>query len=171
MARWHSPMLAHYAGLAPLKAITSEFLKRIPRRNADGPAPSAKSDIAAQLAAMTSTLAALVDKERRLESAVNKLQFSVRSTPYIVNSNGRWHLEHDENLRDSPLTWRSACGWKYGLSSYSREAALPGTITSRSLCEKCLPVLKADLQLSETRPARPASSDTSGSGANDESSS
>ena len=163
-------MLAHYAGLAPLKAITSEFLKRIPRRNPDGSTPSVKSDIAEQLVAMTSTLAALVDKERLLESAVNKLQFSMRPTPYIVNANGRWHLEHDENLRDSPLTWRSACGWKCGLSSYSREASLSRTVTSRSLCEKCLPVLKADLQLSEARPARSASNDTSGSGDNSASS-
>ena len=28
MARWHSPMLGHYAGQAPLRAITSEFRRR-----------------------------------------------------------------------------------------------------------------------------------------------
>ena len=30
LARWHSPMLGHYAGLAPLLSITSEYNRRLP---------------------------------------------------------------------------------------------------------------------------------------------
>ena len=106
MARWHSPMLSHYAGLAPLRAITSEFRKRLPTAwGAVGHAPVGQSDISEQLRAMTATLASLVEEEQRLEVTVAKLQGSLRPTPYVVNTaSSRWHLDHEANFAYMPLT-------------------------------------------------------------------
>ena len=161
MARWHSPMLSHYAGLAPLRAITQEFKRRRSDRplepyRAGGSVGQVKASKALcdRLDSMCAQLQDIKTNEEKLEARVHALQTAATPKAYVINEvSGRWHRCRDDNLEGSPSHWSSMCGWKYAGSHFARARITPEGLHSSKLCEKCLPYDKAEARLKEAAQA------------------
>jgi len=160
LARWKSPMLAHYAGLAPLRAITTEFRKRAGiSEGGSGPAvcsssssmtPVDTSRIFEQLITMKKRIDELVAREDSLkvDCAVST---GVAATRYVCNTaSHRWHVPRSGQQEMIPLLWTSRCGWAYGQTSYELRSDLPNDTPSEHICERCLPDDKAAARIHES---------------------
>ena len=99
---------------------------------------------------MASKLEALLLREASLEESVGDLKKALAPKPYLCNtSSGKSHAESPSNAPDFPPAWRAACGWHYSASMFSRAAQLPVGINSVALCERCLPLQRDDVRLTE----------------------
>ena len=85
-------MLSHYAGLAPLRAITQEFKRRSVNHpeDTDRPAPTerpAKTSraLCARLDNMCAQLRDIKISEERLEARVQALQTAATPKAYVIN--------------------------------------------------------------------------------------
>ena len=178
LARWHSPMLGHYAGLAPLLSITSEYNRRLPCSTEYGSTDTASSSkrakqyctvqpgavqaIIAQLASMAGKIDQLIAKERSLELADETRDERTSSDKYILNiDSARWHIAA-ESSGLAPHTFKAACGWKYGCANHHIAKQLPASAKGKILCERCMPIKKSEAQLREAS-AADCSSASSGS--------
>ena len=173
-------MLGHYAGLAPLLSITSEYNRRLPgtlesscpeqassgkrAKSTSTVQPKAIQAIITQLECMTSKIDTLIQKEKALELAVDNLDERTSPCQYVLNiESARWHRSADSNGL-APCTHRAACGWRYGRASHHLAKRLPPSAKGKLICERCLPLQKSEAQLLEASVADySSSSDSSGS--------
>ena len=64
---------------------------------------------------------------------------------FVTNATtGVVHVILHGKLTDSPRSWRSLCGWAFGLANARRCSELPAV--PKLICEKCLPNLKRNLK-------------------------
>jgi len=153
-------MLAHYAGLAPLRAITTEFRKRAGLSEGKaGPmlCPSSTSmthgdtsRIIEQLNTMKKRIDELVAREVSL-TADCAVSSGVSATRYVCNTaSHRWHVPRSGQEEMVPLLWTSRCGWAYGQTAYELRSDLPIDTPSAHICERCLPDDKAAARIHES---------------------
>ena len=156
LARWRSPMVAHYAGLAPLKAVTEDF-----KDKASASGPSVRNNhnaLLKQLESMANNIEALLLREAALEMAIDDLKTTSTLT-YIMNAVSlKWHLASPSTDGTSSATWKSPCGWHYGVGSYTTACRIPDAVCSNMLCERCLPELRSHRRLGEAETIACASS-------------
>ena len=62
---------------------------------------------------------------------------------------GAWHRVLQDGMDVPPALWRTWCGWNHGkaFARVRRSAALPPSTPWRSICERCLPDLRAEAKL------------------------
>jgi hypothetical protein len=172
LARWKSPMLAHYAGLAPLLSITTDFRKRAgisdggPGSVAMAPSPSMNfgdsSRILEQLVTMKRRLDELVSREAALAVDV-AISSGAPASSYVCNTaSHRWHVPRSGQEGMVPMFWTSRCGWAFGQTPYELRSDLPIDTPSEHICERCLPDDKAAARIHESVDV-PASSCSSSS--------
>ena len=148
-------MLGHYAGLAPLRAITEEFKRRtLGAEQHSGSARNAATmqspALRKQLDAMSKQLDDIKANEERLEITLAALQKVTTPKAFVVNcDSGRWHRCRDDALDGPPSLWAAICGWKYANAKFTRARVFPDDVRSALLCERCLPFEKADARLNE----------------------
>ena len=157
MARWKSPMLIHYAQSAPLTTITKDLeeatarrslsdqlellrqeMGRLERETKQG---HSQSDLTDRLQQLESTLGTLDDRTRdMIKDQCNqfRLQLLDKPTKFVRNSSsGVWHSVSIDGLGHTPGTWATVCGWRFGLSHFTRGEQIPHGC--RQVCDKCLP--------------------------------
>ena len=164
-------MLSHYAGLAPLASITREYRARLlgtaarASSKVDGITPV--NSIVTQLAAMAAQIQALVDNEERLLDRVDTLTARTAPRAHLLNlDSGMWHEDRLIESLDCPALWMATCGWRFANSNFRRAASIPLGTSAKLICEKCMPLLKAEARLRDLPPVvavrRSSSSSSSG---------
>ena len=137
MARWASPMLAHYARLAPLESITTEFRRRSPL----GPSLEMVSSLS-RLTGLLDQQAAYVESHAR---QLEELEKAVAPKPYVCNNaSNKWHVALVDDANTMPSLWKACCGWKFGSTTFARAVALPANVLAADLCSACCPLEKAE---------------------------
>ena len=136
LARWHSPMIAHYSRLAPLKSLTEEYrlrAQRLDRENKTELLASKMSSLQAAVDAMSSRLDALSSSE------------SNSSVPEVIGSlfvrnclSNIWHEAAAHDLTNDSGTTR--CGWNYTPNAADQVTALSHKVGYK-YCNRCLPKL------------------------------
>jgi len=143
LARWHSPMLLHYAKNAPLKAITSDYIVRQQMADQGTMQSALKDDVSSLTLAVSkvsSQLASMIAKDREWAHKVDELEGRMSPAQFVRNeSGGIWHrtFMHSVNLPASDL--KSNCGWKYGYQYHTVSAHLPESLGKSHICGRCLP--------------------------------
>jgi hypothetical protein len=149
-------MVSHYAGLAPLKAVTEDFKDK--STSAASSSICCQSALQRQLESTATNIEALLLREAALELAIDDMR-AENTCSYIMNScSQKWHLASQTTSGTSSSTWKSPCGWHYGVSSFSTARQIPDTATSSMLCERCLPELRSQRRLYEAEEQDTASS-------------
>ena len=161
LARWHSPMLAHYARLAPLRTLTDEY--RLRAQAVDDRNNSHL--VSSKLAALELALERLGE---RLEDVANSSAPSVRAVTYakdlfVLNTRSNvWHLSITHYVQN--LSGTTVCGWTYTEHSADIKAVeLPHKL-GYSYCERCLPKRRHLTEKQARRSALSSSSSSSSSG-------
>ena len=133
LARWHSPMLAHYARLAPLRTLTDEYKLRAQAVDAS----NNSNLISKKLEALERVVESL--KARLDADATPKIEtFQPMSDLFVHNTRSNvWHLAATFDPRRS--TGTCVCGWSFSEhASDIREHTLPHK-EGYAYCERCLP--------------------------------
>ena len=135
LARWHSPMLAHYARLAPLKTLTAEYKSKA--READ--LRNGTNELADRLSALQLVVDSLV---RRLDDEHERVDedVGVRKGLYVLNClSSIWHLSetHDSTTHAG----RTVCRWNYSPHNSTLVREEPFASSDSSFCNRCLPRL------------------------------
>ena len=138
LARWHSPMLAHYARLAPLKTLTAEYKSKA--RDAD--LRNGTDELADRLSALQLVVDNLV---RRLDEEQEKLDDDdgSRKGLYVLNClSNIWHLssQHDSSTHAG----KTICRWNYTLHNSTAVKDEPFASRDSSFCNRCLPRLSME---------------------------
>ena len=152
MARWSSPMLLHYARLAPLKSLTSEYIKRA--RHGEQSLDAAT--LSSKLGALQSTVESLA---RRLDRDLEDCDIPVTGAGldiYVLNCKSAiWHLATVHNM--SLASGVTVCKWEYSHHSSTFAHTEPKAQHGRVYCNRCLPRL-AQLRNSACRASVSSSS-------------
>ena len=136
LARWHSPMLAHYARLAPLKTLTSEYKAKAKVADAN----NGTNQLAERLASLQKVVDALVsrldaeDNEKLDEMELNSAGL------FVLNCRSNiWHLsaQHDGEA----ITGQTVCRWKYSSHNANLVDVEPFPSADTTFCNRCLPKL------------------------------
>ena len=147
LARWASPMLAHYAQLAPLKSLTTECKRRYFASDADGSGTSTRADRNADLSRLQTSLDQLATKldevqaqEVRVLARLDALDAQSLPHTYVVNAtSGKWHRILFEDVDGHLDQWLAYCGWRFGKARYTRHRVIAPNVPACDFCERCLP--------------------------------
>eukprot|EP00959_Pyramimonas_sp_CCMP1952_P075750 1583374-Pyramimonas_sp.AAC.1 len=133
MARWHSPMLLHYAKEAPLNKITKDFVEKKSLLHANEALQTLRvrlDELAAKEKQYTSSatneaIAILESKINEvdtktaaaLERDINNLKNGIcaPATGAVIENDatGSGHAAAIEGLHITPGPWRTKCGWRF----------------------------------------------------------
>ena len=154
LARWSSPMLLHYARLAPLKTLTSEYIER----TRQGEHSASAVSLSSKLEALQATVAALARRLDRDGAEVDIPITGVGLDIFVLNCKSSiWHLSTVHNM--SLATGVTVCKWEYSHHSSFTFHSEPKAQKGKVYCNRCLPRL-AKLR---NKACREQSSDTSSS--------
>ena len=134
LARWHSPMLAHYARLAPLRTLTQEYkAKALAADSRDG-----TNLITERLAKLQLVVDGLVIRLDREELVDETSESHLLSDTFVLNCvSDIWHLSaaHD-SMTDKGKT---ICKWEYSRHNSIQSSAEPFASLEHTFCNRCLP--------------------------------
>ena len=134
LARWHSPMIAHYARLAPLKSLTDEYRLRAQRLDKENKTELLSSKMSLLQAAVDSMSTRLDELSvREMNSTFPDALGSLFVRNCVSNV---WHESAAHNASDGSGTTR--CGWDYTPHASDSVADLCHKIGYR-YCNRCLP--------------------------------
>jgi hypothetical protein len=119
MARWSSDVVLRYVSEAPLATITEAYRRGYVSQVARG------SGLASLTLPVPSACVAPVPP---VASAVHKGPWVMNLDSGIVHRPVVWSTEVQ------PLSWRTACGWAFGLSNTRSVDALPAKASRRCVC-------------------------------------
>eukprot|EP00972_Heterocapsa_arctica_P067036 9893137-Heterocapsa_arctica.AAC.1 len=152
LARWASAIIMRYVAEAPLEAVTSEY-----RRAQASVSLQAISDLPPEeiervtrgldlddsiVLQLREEIALIRADWGRTQEEVDELRSSAkraRDAPeFILNpASGKYHRPLVTNyLATPPVSWRSRCGWPFGLSAHSPSHDVPA---NEQECRKCFP--------------------------------
>ena len=134
LARWSSPIILHYARLAPLTGLT-EHLKELEEVNSLGKVVKAlKDDIASMQKKMTmdDNTRKLLEREVQLASIQDA---PAESTTYVINSKTRC-CHTVAYMAGHPDTWLTRCGFEFGV--VPRELKDTPSTHWEDICHRCL---------------------------------
>jgi len=130
LARWGSSVVMRYIAEAPLSNLTSIYVDRIKSmpvsalRGAFGatqPTPAGGVGEVSEL-----------DPQRLMDDA----DVEPDDPAFILNlKNTSYHLAGKVGMFESPLEWKTPCGFSYGLTKFKRLSTLP---LEADLCDRCL---------------------------------
>ena len=130
LARWGSSVVMRYIAEAPLSNLTSVYLDRIKSmpvsalRGAFGAAQPSPAGVVGE--------ASEIDPQRLMDDADEEPD----DPAYIMNlKNSSYHFAGSVGMFESPLEWKTPCGFAYGLTKFKRLRSLP---TGVDLCGQCL---------------------------------
>ena len=138
LARWSSPMLLHYAKLAPLRTLTQEY-----RRKAhEADVLNSTHQLEGRIAALEATLAKLtvrLDNEDTADVVDSSMNHGLDI--YVKNfDSNKWHLSVVHEVANS--TGITECKWRYTRhNSFTSDAEPTGP--GVAVCNRCLPRLAA----------------------------
>ena len=136
LARWHSPMLAHYARLAPLRTLTQEYkAKALAADSRDG-----TNLITERLAKLQLVVDGLVSRLDREELVDETSESHLQADTFVLNCvSDIWHLSaaHD-SMTDKGKT---ICKWEYSRHNSIQSSAEPFASLEHTFCNRCLPRL------------------------------
>ena len=142
MARWASNVIMRYVSDAPLRAITNDCKKLLSGASLDSVLAELRDEVAsgrAQLESIDKAVREQVTHDLLLSSRLSVVESA--TTPLTVAMNcttGSWH-KLVVSISEPAWLWRTACGWRPGLSPIERHSQLPNNINKHRLCRKCWP--------------------------------
>ena len=154
MARWASDVVLRYIRDAPLKGLTSDYIRR-------AAAASAASSTAYTLhgamnAISLDTRRALVDRSVEYQSLEDRLTFLQQRLDELSDKmsaprfacktvSGVMHRADVSLMADTLVHRCTPCGWRYGVHNSTRHTHLPQGIYFRLVCSRCLPAERSEL--------------------------
>ncbi len=149
LARWSSEVILRYVAEAPLIQVTAEYRRRHQGLSLESflaADPVELGSLSLRLDDLDGRTAGLLAAERTMRAELSRLAERVPPSPSqtqraIFNPGFAWHKEPAWQTRTSPpATWRTLCGWAYGIQPHVR-AASPAP--SGKLCRRCYPEARA----------------------------
>ena len=126
IARWSSDVIARYVGEAPLGSITALYrgcATPVDLGLEAGPLRAAQAALRGDLDAFRFSVTKALGEERAFralqdrDAPINGLR---ASPPFVTSCTRTVHMVATRLLSATPVfEWRAACGWQFGLATYT----------------------------------------------------
>ena len=153
LARWSSPVITHYARLAPLKNLADDFKRRIVDRDALGKGASKATtkrrlareevDIARVSALLSKQVTTMKEELESLRQALADMKEQHRPPAYAKNLKTKVIHRILTTYDVAGLDAKTICNWKY--LKFAGELVRGPPTTKAETCDTCMSALKARL--------------------------
>ena len=134
LARWSSPMVLHYARLAPMKAISKDLVNISEHRAV----ADSVADIKCKFEIISEKITAIEAARSSSEAGVPRRK-KRRGPGWIINC--ATSTVHQVSVGDDPgvhpLSWQASCGWRFGQELFAKLNRPPDESKDK-VCKRCL---------------------------------
>eukprot|EP00971_Amphidinium_carterae_P349352 6490973-Amphidinium_carterae.1 len=141
LGRWRSPLVTHYAGLAPLADLAAD----LNRRKLGHHLREVVEQVSSNMSLLQTRMASWEDKAQlwldreRLSRQEFQAELLSKLMPKLVLNTGSGVLHKTESRRDDhPQDWKTVCGWRYGTTGHQWMSSSEDA-SSFAKCERCFP--------------------------------
>ena len=150
LARWASPLILHYARLAPLAGITQQVKELTETRTLGKLIEELRQDMRSMketLPGIDENTKRLLELEIKVADELGKMPLHESSSDLPVVKNCKTNCHHWIAVGGSdPAQWTTACTFEFAQWRHERLASPP--LDYRLLCPRCFPELRGRLKRS-----------------------